>query len=108
LREGLYRVRFRTREDEGSGVAMLRGGRFLGGDSGMYYAGRYSVDEGRFEAELTIATHTFVGWMMPVLLSERASIRLAGRIESDRITIGGEADTPSRTRLEVEMEFLEA
>lgn len=108
MREGLYRVRFRTREDEGSGVAVLRDGRFLGGDSGMSYVGRYSLAEDRFEADLTIATHTFVGWMMPVLLSERASIRLAGRVEADRITMGGEADTPSRTRLDVEMEFLAA
>jgi hypothetical protein len=110
VREGLYRVRFRTPrdEDEGSGVVMLRDGRFLGGDSAMAYTGHYRVADDQLTADILVATHTFVPWMGPVLLSERARIRLAGPIEGDRITIGGEAETPSRTRLDVEMELIEA
>lgn len=60
--EGLWLVEFMSREQGtwGKGVTVLETGKILGGDSGYYYIGSYSVEHTTIEAEVKITQH-FMG-----------------------------------------------
>lgn len=58
MRDGLYKVEFRTPRGAGAGVVHLVGGKLWGGDSGIYYLGTYSLDGGNFTAEVKTGRHS--------------------------------------------------
>ncbi len=55
--EGLWLVEFRNMENSGKGVVTLETQRILGGDSGYYYIGDYSIDHNTMNATIKISQH---------------------------------------------------
>jgi T3SS negative regulator,GrlR len=59
MKEGLYSVRFQTPRGAGAGVVLLDGnGNLRGGDTAMWYRGRYSDAGGKFNATVAVARHS--------------------------------------------------
>jgi hypothetical protein len=61
MKNGLYSVHadlLDGRSGKGSGVALFRDGRILGGDAYLYYTGTYRVVGNTFKGEVTISQHT--------------------------------------------------
>lgn len=81
--DGLYAIRFSTRLGEGSGVVVLEGGRFRGGDSRMAYSGRYSFSGDMFSADLTVRTHTEVPGMRSLFGLDTFPLALHGNFAGD-------------------------
>jgi len=92
MRDGLYKVDFRTPIDMGSGVVMLRGGRLHGGDSTMFYVGTYSETGSEFKATVQAAMHTAVPGVQSVFGTDHVTIHLAGVSDGDTASMGGKAD----------------
>jgi len=55
--DGLYKVAF-IGQGEGSGVVILRGTHFSGGDGYFYYSGVFSEDVGEMTASFKVKRHT--------------------------------------------------
>ncbi len=53
VKDGLYKVHFKTPLGEGFGVAALLNGKVRGGDGGIYYLGSYATNGDEFTAEIT-------------------------------------------------------
>jgi hypothetical protein len=89
MRNGLYKVAFRTPIGEGFGVVVLSDGKLSGGDSSMYYSGSYTQNGDDFRAEVSVATHTQVSGMRSVFGVPQGTIALTGKSEGDRGTMAG-------------------
>jgi hypothetical protein len=87
--EGLYAVRFRTTFGEGSGVVVLDGGRFRGGDSRMAYSGVYSVSGTMLSADVTVFTHTDNPKLESSFGLEAFSLSLHGNFAAEPPTLIG-------------------
>lgn len=95
MRDGLYKVGFKTRLGVGYGVVVLQDGRIQGGDSSSYYVGTYQVDGTRFTAEIQIDRHTLVPVLRPLFGVERARIVIAGDVMEDAAVMSGSSpDAP--------------
>jgi len=57
MRDGLYRVHFRTPAGQGMGIVVLEKGKLRGGDAIMYYVGTFSVKKDAFTSELVAQRH---------------------------------------------------
>jgi hypothetical protein len=57
MRDGLYRVHFRTPAGQGMGIVVLENGTLRGGDAIMYYVGSFSAKKDAFTAELVAQRH---------------------------------------------------
>ena len=92
---GLYIADFKTPLDQSSGVVHFVDGKVYGGDSGMYYFGRYEVKGNKIKIDLTVRQHN------PVSQSvfgdiEEFDLSLDGKTDSDPIVLNGRATrTPS-------------
>lgn len=61
MKNGLYSLHVDLldgRSGKGSGVALFRDGRILGGDAYLYYVGSYVVSGDSFKGEVTVTQHT--------------------------------------------------
>lgn len=91
LSDGLYRVSFQTPLGIGFGVAVLNGGKFSGGDSGMYYLGEYTIENGVISAEILVDQHSSMHGMESVLGTSRATLKLVGKVSDEGARFTGEA-----------------
>jgi len=89
MRDGLYRVGFRTNLGTGSGIILLKEGRLVGGDSGSYYLGTYRVEGSHFTADVEINRHTSGPGVRPIFGIEHAKIRLEGDGAGDEAIMHG-------------------
>ena len=81
---GLYRVGFETRLGAGAGVVVLHDGHLSGGDSMMFYQGRYQLDAGgAFKGEIVTNAHTRVAGMASVFGQDVVHIDLTGSMRAD-------------------------
>jgi hypothetical protein len=79
LKDGLYKVEFRTPLGMGAGVVVLQGGQVRGGDSRTYYVGSYSESSSQFSAKVKVDTHTNFPGLSSVFGRDRVNISLRGR-----------------------------
>ena len=66
MENGLYKVAFRTPIGEGYGVVVLENGTLRGGDSMMFYVGKYTENGGQFTASVDVDVHSNVPGMVSV------------------------------------------
>ncbi|MBB1092328.1 GrlR family regulatory protein [Rhodopseudomonas pseudopalustris] len=61
MRNGLYSIHadlLDGRSGKGSGVALFRNGKILGGDAYLFYTGSYVTTGDTFKGEVTVSQHT--------------------------------------------------
>lgn len=97
--DGLYTARFRTPLDDASGVVVVLGDTVYGGDTGMYYFGRFAERDGEIEVNLEIrrhneATHSVFGDF------DGFKMTLKGRKVGDEWRCEGRADAAPSLRFE--------
>ena len=83
MRDGLYRVAFKTQLGEGTGVAYLHGGKLHGGDTGQFYVGDYQAEGGQFRANVISMRHSQYPGMRSVFGIDTAHITLVGTFQGD-------------------------
>ncbi|MGA7675125.1 MAG: GrlR family regulatory protein [Rhizomicrobium sp.] len=91
MRDGLYKVHFKTRIGEGAGVIVLSGGHVRGGDSSVYYVGTYEQAGNQFTASVAAKTHTRMPGMGNVFGVDNVDIKLAGTSTGDSANVTGTA-----------------
>ena len=95
MRNGLYKVAFATQGGSGAGVVVLDNGAVRGGDSMMFYVGRYVVEGGEFSATVLADTHSTVPGMGSVFGVNKVNIALKGKVGEDTATLQGSSpDAP--------------
>jgi len=89
--EGLWTVEFQTNMGGPGhgGVAVLRDGKVAGGDSGYYYVGTYSVDDGNIQTVLEIKRYRsgHVSIFGPV---DRVHLALSGKTDGFSMDVSGQ------------------
>lgn len=78
MKNGLYSVRFAAQGGAGAGVVVLQDGQLRGGDSGSYYRGTYSAEDGSFSANIAIRTHTMTSSLGFVFGEDGTDMTLVG------------------------------
>jgi hypothetical protein len=93
IRDGLYKVSFRTPLGEGSGVLYANKGQLHGGDSMMFYVGNVEPtgEGGAFKATVQVETHSQQAGMASVLGVPRATLTLTGKAVGDEFDATGTA-----------------
>ena len=82
MQDGLYKAEFRGPFGSGSGVVVLKGTSFLGGDAGLAYAGTLLGEGDRYEAKLRTRRHTATG-AGSVLGGDEVEVTLHGQATSE-------------------------
>jgi hypothetical protein len=89
MKDGLYKVEFKTTLGVGTGIIFKDKSAINGGDSGMYYSGTYEEKEsGLFEVTVKVGRHSQSETMMSALGIDDATLILSGKT-SDRTTVQG-------------------
>ncbi|MBI3129665.1 MAG: hypothetical protein HYZ11_18810 [Candidatus Tectomicrobia bacterium] len=91
MRDGIYKVHFKTQRGEGAGVVILQGGKLRGGDSGMYYIGTYQQNGDDFTADVETGVHTRTPGIGSVFGLDNVHIKLTGKTNGDSAQMSGKA-----------------
>lgn len=91
MREGLYKVEFRTPFGNGEGLVVLVGGKLWGGDPMIGYVGTYTEEGKQFTAEVRTFKHSTVPGMVPVFGQDRVHISLRGTSDNGTAQMTGSA-----------------
>ena len=91
MQNGLYAAEFQTPLGLGHGVVMLLNGVLQGGDSMMYYQGKYNVDGTSFKAEVKTGAHAHPLGMTSVFGRDQVTIDLSGTFAGDTLSATGKA-----------------
>lgn len=87
--EGLWTVEFRTNAGtSGGGVVILRDSKVAGGDTGYYYMGSYSVDDGNIQAVLEIKRYR-AGHVSVFGAADRLQLALSGKTDGSSMDLSG-------------------
>jgi hypothetical protein len=81
IKNGMYKVFFKTALGEGAGVIITENGTIRGGDSAFYYLGTYHQHAGHIEAQVTGKRHS--PGLPSVFGPNQASITLTGQSQGD-------------------------
>ena len=82
IKDGLYSVHFSSPLGAGSGVVVISGNTFRGGDAGIAYVGSLWEQDGEINASLRTFRHAQVQDQISVLGSDETQIELQGRQEN--------------------------
>lgn len=91
MREGLYKVEFKTPLGTGAGLMVLVGGRLWGGDPMIAYVGTYVLSGDQFTAEVRTYKHSIVPGMSPVFGRDDVHLSLRGTSSGDTAQMTGTA-----------------
>lgn len=83
IKDGLYSAHFATPLGHGSGVVVVAGNQFRGGDAGMAYVGTLSEQEGKLFAQLHTFRHTQVPGQGSVFGKDDVHVALTGTQETE-------------------------
>lgn len=91
MREGLYRVEFKTPLGQGAGLVVLAGGKLWGGDPMIAYVGTYAENGAQLTAEVRTYKHSVVPGMTPVFGRDEVHLTLRGNSSGDTAQMTGTA-----------------
>ncbi len=83
IRDGLYSAQFSSPLGSGSGVVVVSGNQFRGGDAGMAYVGTVSEQGGKLLAGMRTFRHTHVPGSGSVLGNDDTQVALIGQADND-------------------------
>jgi len=92
MKEGLYKAEFETPFGKGSGVMFFDRGRVRGGNTGLYYVGKYDVTGDSLHIHLKTRRHTLDGHTASVFGMDDITVTMEGMIDGENITLDGVAD----------------
>jgi hypothetical protein len=91
LATGLYKAEFNTRRGRGAGTIFVQDGKLWGGDSSMFYIGRYTEDGDGLSAVINTDIHTKIPGIESVFGVDQLRLTLGGTIKGDSIVMTGRA-----------------
>jgi hypothetical protein len=91
MRDGLYKVQFRTQSAIGFGVVFAPSGTLWGGDAGLYYVGSYTVNGNKLSAKVETNRHSNPQGIVSVFGIDHVHIALEGTVNGDTISTTGKA-----------------
>lgn len=89
MRDGLYKVAFKTPLGGGCGVVVLNRGELRGGDGSRYYVGTYASVNGRLVVQLRIEPHTVDSGARSVFGTDQAVLNVEGAGWGDEALLEG-------------------
>lgn len=88
--EALWSLEFESStQRSGNGVAVLKDGRLLGGDSMMLYDGRYTVEDGQIYALIQVSTYAPHGDLQSTVGLSAFTLDLRGPLNDNQIDLTG-------------------
>jgi hypothetical protein len=95
LREGLYKVEFRTVHGSGRGVIYAHGGKMLGGNSAFAFTGSYDDTGDEISAVVSTQRHNDDPNFQPLFGTDRITLTLKGKQQGEQVHFeGGTAQLP--------------
>jgi hypothetical protein len=94
VKDGLYSLTIEmsgARQGRATGIAILQGGRILGGDSFFYYTGSYSFSRGKWRGEMIVHQHTEAPGLILVFGGREVSCGFTGTYSAGQVDIDGTA-----------------
>jgi len=94
VKDGLYSLAIEmngAKQGRATGIAVLQGGRILGGDSFFYYTGSYSFSRGKWRGEMIVHQHTEAPGLILVFGGRDVTCGFTGTYSSGRADIDGTA-----------------
>jgi T3SS negative regulator,GrlR len=96
MRDGLFKVDFRTPRGAGAGVVVIQNGHVRGGDSMMVYVGAISQHGDQFTSQIEAKVHSRPPKIHSVFGIDHVHIKLAGTTKGDAAQgTGTAAEAPS-------------
>lgn len=110
MKDGLYKARFSTSQgnrmrDMGTGVVVVTGSAFQGGDTHFAYRGTLSSDGDNVRADLTVFPHT--PGNRSVFGPDNVTATLTGRPHAGGVTLSGSAPQAPGVQFTVTLTLLE-
>ena len=107
VKDGLYSLTIEMRgikQGRATGIAVLQGGRILGGDSFFYYSGSYSFSRGKWRGEMIVHQHTEAPGLNLVFGGREVSCGFTGTYSEgtadiDGTALVGQTSVPFRAQL---------
>lgn len=107
VEDGLYSLTIEmsgAKQGRATGIAVLQGGRILGGDSFFYYTGSYSFSRGKWRGEMMVHQHTEAPGLILVFGGREVSCGFtgtysAGQADIDGTALVGQISVPFRAQL---------
>lgn len=107
VNDGLYSLTIEMtgiKQGRATGIAVLQGGRILGGDSFFYYSGSYSFSRGKWRGEMIVHQHTEAPGLNLVFGGREVSCGFtgtysAGTADIDGTALVGQTSVPFRAQL---------
>ncbi len=90
--EGLYKAEFETPFGKGSGVLLLKDGLIHGGNTALYYIGRYDVTGNSLHAHIKTRRHTQDLQTASVFGMDDINVIIEGVIDGEIIMLDGVAE----------------
>lgn len=107
MKNGLYKVGFRTPLGYGAGVVVLEDGTLRGGDFAMYYVGTYTVTNGVFVSQVKVRPHSRVPASVSVLGTTEAELNLKGTCSHNTAAAEGTSPQAPGITFTAELNLLE-
>jgi len=89
MNEGLYSGEFETPFGKGTGVLYFSNGTIHGGNSALYYIGKYQADGNTFQSTLRTKRYANNVGIASVFGMDDITIEIEGVIDGDTISIDG-------------------
>lgn len=105
MENGIYKFRFWTPHRVGTGVVVLSGGLFRGGDSIAAYSGRYRIEGDQLFCDFRLVRHS--QGMPFVILAEDANASLQGSCTRTHARLAGSIAEVPGLLVKAEMERFE-
>ncbi len=107
MKDGIYKVNFKTGNGSGTGIVVFASGSVRGGDSLMYYTGTVKESENEIKVSLRVRKHSDVPGMRSVLGSDDANLELSGTSTNDTATVSGSPVGMPSISFEAQLNLLE-
>ena len=106
LQDGLYKVHFQTPLGAGDGVVALQNGDLRGGDSMMYYRGKYTENGSQLSAEIESKQHSQIPGMSSVFGATDVTIYISGTASGNGAQLRGTSPQAPGVQIQATLSWL--
>jgi len=106
MQSGLYKVQFQTPRGAGYGVVALDNGELRGGDSMMYYRGKYTENCNQFTAQVEAKQHSQVPGMSSIFGANNVTISIRGTTSGNSAQLTGNSPQAPGVQMQATLTWL--